>query len=116
MPGRNDPCPCGSNKKHKHCCLNKPVDYGPCFWCGTAGCGAMVCNICDKRHPHCHDHRNDAAIAMRGHVLRVHPEKVPNVVARLMKNEAEMAVVRMQAEQQPEFWKRLMEYIAERQN
>ncbi len=63
-----------------------------------------------------HDHRNDAAIAMRGHVLRVHPEKVPNVVARLMKNEAEMAVVRMQAEQQPEFWKRLMEYIAERQN
>lgn len=18
--GRNDPCPCGSNKKHKHCC------------------------------------------------------------------------------------------------
>jgi preprotein translocase subunit SecA len=22
--GRNDPCPCGSGKKHKHCCLNKP--------------------------------------------------------------------------------------------
>lgn len=22
--GRNDPCPCGSNKKYKHCCLNKP--------------------------------------------------------------------------------------------
>ena len=21
--GRNDPCPCGSNKKYKHCCLNK---------------------------------------------------------------------------------------------
>ena len=21
--GRNDPCPCGSNKKHKRCCLNK---------------------------------------------------------------------------------------------
>lgn len=20
-PGRNDPCPCGSNKKYKHCCL-----------------------------------------------------------------------------------------------
>ena len=19
--GRNDPCPCGSGKKHKHCCL-----------------------------------------------------------------------------------------------
>ncbi|MDE6219567.1 MAG: DUF1186 domain-containing protein [Lachnospiraceae bacterium] len=22
--GRNDPCPCGSGKKYKHCCLNKP--------------------------------------------------------------------------------------------
>lgn len=21
--GRNDPCPCGSSKKHKHCCLGK---------------------------------------------------------------------------------------------
>lgn len=21
--GRNDPCPCGSGKKHKKCCLNK---------------------------------------------------------------------------------------------
>jgi hypothetical protein len=20
--GRNDPCPCGSGKKYKHCCLN----------------------------------------------------------------------------------------------
>lgn len=23
MTGRNDPCPCGSKKKFKHCCLNK---------------------------------------------------------------------------------------------
>jgi len=22
-PGRNDPCPCGSGKKYKHCCLPK---------------------------------------------------------------------------------------------
>ncbi len=21
--GRNDPCPCGSGKKYKHCCMNK---------------------------------------------------------------------------------------------
>jgi tetratricopeptide (TPR) repeat protein len=31
-PGRNDPCPCGSGKKYKHCCLLKPksnaVDTG----------------------------------------------------------------------------------------
>src|SRR5215213_8259169 len=23
-PGRNDPCPCGSGKKYKHCCLLTP--------------------------------------------------------------------------------------------
>lgn len=22
-PGRNDPCPCGSGKKYKHCCQDK---------------------------------------------------------------------------------------------
>jgi len=22
-PGRNDPCPCGSKKKYKNCCMNK---------------------------------------------------------------------------------------------
>lgn len=25
--GRNDPCPCGSGKKYKHCCLNKQRLY-----------------------------------------------------------------------------------------
>lgn len=25
--GRNDPCPCGSGKKYKHCCLNKRGIY-----------------------------------------------------------------------------------------
>jgi hypothetical protein len=24
--GRNDPCPCGSGKKYKHCCLNAGTD------------------------------------------------------------------------------------------
>lgn len=24
--GRNDPCPCGSGKKHKRCCMNNPKD------------------------------------------------------------------------------------------
>lgn len=27
-PGRNDPCPCGSGKKYKHCHLGKPDDPG----------------------------------------------------------------------------------------
>ena len=28
-PGRNDPCPCGSGKKYKKCCLNKPMTNIP---------------------------------------------------------------------------------------
>ena len=27
--GRNDPCPCGSGKKYKKCCLNRMVASGP---------------------------------------------------------------------------------------
>src|SRR5262245_21479298 len=26
---RNDPCPCGSGKKYKHCCLRKDVESRP---------------------------------------------------------------------------------------
>ncbi|MCX6303306.1 MAG: anaerobic sulfatase-maturation protein [Bacteroidia bacterium] len=27
LPGRNDPCPCGSGKKFKNCCASKPMNY-----------------------------------------------------------------------------------------
>lgn len=30
-PGRNDPCPCGSGKKYKHCCLAREHAGGPHF-------------------------------------------------------------------------------------
>jgi hypothetical protein len=30
-PGRNDPCPCGSGKKYKHCCLGSEQGGGPHF-------------------------------------------------------------------------------------
>ena len=26
--GRNEPCPCGSGKKHKKCCINEPTNWG----------------------------------------------------------------------------------------
>jgi len=25
--GRNEPCPCGSRKKYKHCCWNKSFEW-----------------------------------------------------------------------------------------
>ncbi|MCI0432118.1 MAG: SEC-C domain-containing protein [Gemmatimonadetes bacterium] len=28
-PGRNDPCPCGSGKKYKHCCLRAQEAVSP---------------------------------------------------------------------------------------
>lgn len=28
-PGRNDPCPCGSGRKYKHCCLSKAETLAP---------------------------------------------------------------------------------------
>ena len=41
--GRNDPCPCGSGKKYKKCCLG--TDKDPL----AKAKGHMVkCNICDK--------------------------------------------------------------------
>jgi len=30
--GRNKPCPCGSGKKYKHCCLNKANSAGGSLW------------------------------------------------------------------------------------
>jgi hypothetical protein len=29
MPGRNDPCPCGSGKKYKRCCLGRSGQTAP---------------------------------------------------------------------------------------
>jgi len=127
--GRNELCHCGSGKKYKRCCIdeqvspspNQPqaaatVEYGPCVRCGKPGCGARVCKLCDKRHPHCHEHQDDSHTTMTGHILRVHPEAVPKVVEKLMANEVELALIRKQAERAPELWQPLMSYIAERQS
>jgi len=34
IPGRNDPCPCGSGRKYKYCCLHHPPSQadGPISW------------------------------------------------------------------------------------
>lgn len=31
---RNDPCPCGSGSKYKHCCEGKTPWYKQSFWAG----------------------------------------------------------------------------------
>lgn len=38
-PGRNDPCPCGSGRKYKHCCaLKEPrLSLGARLWFALIG-------------------------------------------------------------------------------
>jgi hypothetical protein len=75
----------------------------------------MACKLCDKKYANCRTHQGDSETAMRGHILRTHPESVPGVVAELMKNKTELAALRKRAEQQPELWAKLFAYIAERE-
>lgn len=123
-PARNAPCPCGSGKKYKHCCANKPVNYGPCAApaspegdryngeaCGAPGCGAIGCRRCDHTYAHCHAHHADVNTMMRGHVLRCHPETIPNAIKRLVRNEEALAKVHAEAERHPEMWENLLDYI-----
>ena len=35
-PGRNDPCPCGSGEKYKHCCMNETPWYKSRLFTGAA--------------------------------------------------------------------------------
>ena len=58
--GRNDPCPCGSGKKYKKCCMNEPVSesMGSIPRCGLCGktenltktecCGNWICDDEDE--------------------------------------------------------------------
>lgn len=34
-PGRNDPCPCGSGDKYKHCCMNESAWYESTMFSGA---------------------------------------------------------------------------------
>lgn len=128
MTGRNDPCHCGSGKKFKACCIDKPVDYGNCHACedpetseemGVApggsdirAIGKQFCKICSKEYPFCRAHQADMQNAMRGHVMRVHPETIPGLIDRL--SPRDMAMIREQHALEPELWQRLIDFIAGR--
>lgn len=43
-PGRNDPCPCGSGKKYKHCCALKEqrLSLGARLWFTLIGAMLLI--------------------------------------------------------------------------
>ena len=43
-PGRNDPCPCGSGKKYKHCCALKEgrLPFGTRVWFALIGLMLLI--------------------------------------------------------------------------
>ena len=125
MAGRNDPCPCGSGKKHKHCCLGKKPVLGPCDThfmsedsaCSAPGVGLLECKICRKAYLHCGEHQGVVLQAIRGHVLRTHPETIPEKqFDRLLADTDSMAELREQAAHEPELWKTFFAFVTNRQS
>ncbi len=111
--GRNDLCPCGSDKKLKKCCLNaKPVDCGPCAVCTLPSVGARQCTLCGKVYAHCPSHAEYSQTSIAGHVLRVHPESIADdQFAKLMADREALDGIRSRAEAQPELWAKLLGFM-----
>jgi tetratricopeptide (TPR) repeat protein len=64
-PGRNDPCPCGSGKKYKHCCALQPAAMPPPQILSPREIGALV-ELVD------HDRLSEAQFKASA-LLAIHP-------------------------------------------
>lgn len=82
-----------------------------CSLCTSIKTTVRACSICEKKYAYCVEHISEVQHAMSGHVLRVHPEKVPEVVDKLMADAASMAVIREQHRITPEYWSKLLDYM-----
>ena len=127
--GRNEPCPCGSAKKYKHCCIDKPEAGAPrrkpagvamaCNVCGEVyeHGATLTCQLCGKLFVFCPRHQDEVTQRMQGHVLRVHPEVMPVATFdQMLGDEQAMGTVRADAAKRPEEWAYFFEYVAERQS
>lgn len=79
-PSKNGPCPCGSGKKYKLCCLSR--DTTPCDACGAPATSADVCDIpgCIWTVATCPLHRTDVETVKQGHRIRTHFDLFPGAV------------------------------------
>lgn len=125
-PGRNEPCYCGSGKKFKKCCIDKPpTNYGPCeavvtkagaqSRCGLPSSGALECKFCAvdpslkeraRRYAYCRSHGSIVSMMMEGHIVRVHPEKVPEAMRKIAQDHRQLTSLRARAAESPEMWGR----------
>jgi hypothetical protein len=108
----NAPCPCESGKKYRDCCRvnTQPEAVTSCFAndCVHKPEGRYVCRHCPKAYVSCDTHKDDAATALQGHVIRLHPESVPEVVKQIAADGEKTAEIeRVEAQQPGEFTKLL---------
>jgi hypothetical protein len=94
----------------------QPRVFGPCAVCNAPSVEADVCSLCEKIYPYCLAHETESRVAITGHVLRVHPSSIPQVVDQLVKNESAFAELQAEAKREPGMWKVLFDYIATRRN
>ena len=127
MIGRDDDCPCGSGKKFKKCCMRKSFPRIPCAGPGTGGhvvCGrpseaSFVCTVClalNKRsmraqYGYCTAHEVQVRILCNGHIIRNHPETVPEMVENVARDVGALTEVREAAKRDPGRWKKLIDAI-----
>jgi hypothetical protein len=121
MTERNETCGCGSGKKYKKCCLQTDQAKVKAMQCCVPGCaargiGTLRCSICGKERPHCAAHVQETTQVMNGHVLRVHPEEIPETIDELMKRPAAMAALEVQMKAEPALWEKLRLEIDKRRN
>jgi hypothetical protein len=136
-PSRNTLCACGSGKKTKRCCASKPAlvvgtceallppgfAHGFVHACGRPATSMLACSLCnsaadstDSPPPvhtvrYCASHHGQALQQMRGHGLRCHPEKVPGIVDKTLRDPAALAAIRAQYAQDPESWGRAISHL-----
>lgn len=121
MTGRNDPCPCGSGKKFKKCCVDapEPVDFARangrlCAICPTPGSGVFVCKACDEERVHCAAHRADVHQLMQGHIFRVHPERMLPAVDKLLRTPGALDAFRAGTLEAPALWEHFFAFVEKR--
>jgi hypothetical protein len=119
---RNAPCPCGSGKKWKKCCLLTPSGP-PCdAWepsrglhCQKPSSGRVACRLCDKKLHFCPAHENDCAQNLRGHILRVHPESLPGVLDDMIRHPHKLEAFKAGiAPSDPSMWTHFFEVLERR--